>query len=456
MIALQAVWDACCAMAFKNLFHPANALFGRDQSPGMPPEPVARLGRSCYLVIQEFRRNRCPQKAAALAFETIFSLVPTIALSLFFIRSVGGLSSLSRDIPHLLLRQLNADEIHLAIPQSAPAGPAASAAPDIHLKLSDKIQELIDASDLALRSNGLSLVSLLGLIIAAMAMALTLDRSLNDIWGGGGHRSLIQRIALYWGILTLGPFLVALSIYVGQWLHTPTGLGDLFVRMLGPIVALYLLYRLIPTTTVHKREALLGAAIAAAAWEWAKFGFGLYLRHAVGYGKLYGNLGLLPIFLIWVWLGWLIVLGGAEVSYTFQNLSWLTAVERRRRVAPLVQPGLAALKLVLHAGRAFRAGKGYVSSCELAEVAGLSSNLWSRLKSALVAQRILLEAGPDGEALLPGRPLETLRVEDIFAAVEDTFVAQTDGQDSLRDLSVRLSEARRRELGTKSVAELLD
>jgi membrane protein len=436
-------------MALKRDFNLLNMLFGKEPSQGTLPEPLARLGRFCYLVFQDFNRNRCPQKAAALGFETIFSLVPTIVLSLFFVRSVGGLSSLSRDIPHFLLRQLNADEIHLTIPQTGSGGP------DIHVKLSDKIQELIDAADLALRSNSLSLISLFGLIMAAMTMALTLERSLNDIWGGGGQRSLIQRVALYWGILTLGPFLVVLSIYVGRRLHTPTGFGDLFVRMLGPIVALHLLYRLVPTTTVHKRNALLGAAVAAAAWEWAKFAFGLYLRHAVGYGKLYGHLGLLPIFLLWVWVGWIIVLGGAEVAYTFQNLSWLTAIERRRRVAPFVQPGLAALNLVLHAGRVFRAGQGPVGSTELAEAAGLSSGLWETLKSALVARRILVEAGPNGEGLLPGRPLEMLRVEEIFSAVEDDFVSPSEGHAALRDLSARLSEARRRELGTKSVAELL-
>jgi len=426
-----------------------DALFGRDKSPGLLPDPLVRFGRFCYLAVQEFQRNRCSQTAATLAFETIFALVPTIVLSLFLIRSVGGLSSLGRDIPNLLLRQLNADEIHLTIPQLA------AGAEVVHVKLSDKIQEIIEGADLALRSHNFSLIFLASLFLAAMAVALTLERSLNDIWGGDSRRSLIHRVSLYWGILTLGPFLVALSIYVARWLHAPAGYESLGVRMLGPVVALLLVYRLAPAAAVRKKSALLGAVIAAAAWETAKFGFAFYLRNAVGYGKIYGNLGLLPIFLIWVWVGWLIVLGGAEVAYTFQNLPWLTAVTRRRLAAPVVQPAWAALHIVLHAGRAFRAGKGPAAEAELEQAAGLPHTLWMRIRTALVARGILVEVGLDGDGLVPGRPLEDLRVEEIFTAMEDAFVPQAEGQDAVMALSARLCEARRRELGTRSVADLL-
>ncbi len=412
-------------MTSKKGFSWLDTLFGRGQSSWLLPEPLARPARFCYLASQEFQRNHCSQTAATLAFETIFALVPTIVLSLFLVRSFGGLSSLGRDIPVLILHQLNADEIHLSIPQPGAGAEA------VHVKLSDKIQEIIEDADLALRSHSVSLIFLASLFLAAMAVALTLERSLNDIWGGESRRSLIHRISLYWGILTLGPFLVALSIYVARWLHAPTGYESLGVRMLGPVVALLLVYRLAPAATVRKKSALLGAVIAATAWETAKFGFAFYLRNAVGYGKIYGNLGLLPIFLIWVWVGWIIVLGGAEVAYTFQNLTWLTAVTRRRLAAPVVQPAWAALNIVLHAGRAFRAGQGPAGAAELEQAAGLPHTLWTRIRSALVARGILMEAGPYGEALTPGRPLEDLRVEEIFTAMEDAFATHAAGQDAV-------------------------
>jgi membrane protein len=200
--------------------------------------------------------------------------------------------------------------------------------------------------------------------------------------------------------------------------------------------------------------------VATAAWQLAKFGFGLYLRNAVGYGKLYGNLGLLPIFLFWIWIAWVIVLGGAQTAYTLQNLDRLTAAERRRHGAPFIQPGLVALGLVLHAGRAFLSGKGPVSADELAESTGLPDLVWHRLVDLLVERRILVEAGPDGTKFIPGRPLESVTVEEVFGAVEDTLMARPDEswhpeQEHLQGLANLLTQARQRELGNKSIAELL-
>jgi membrane protein len=157
---------------------------------------------------------------------------------------------------------------------------------------------------------------------------------------------------------------------------------------------------------------------------------------------------------------WVIVLAGAEISYTLQNLGRLVAEERRRRGAPFIQPGLVALGLVLHAGRAFNSGKGPVDADDLAESSGLPDKLWIRLVDLLRDRGILIDAGPDGSRFLPGRPLDTLRVEEIFATVEDSLVARFDeiwhpehGQ--LQSLTNLLTRARQRELGTTSIADLL-
>ena len=328
------------------------------------------------------------------------------------------------------------------------------------MKLVDQIQKQMNHVDMTLRSGSVSLISLFWLIVAAMSLALTMEHSLNDIWGSTGRRRLLRRIALYWSVLTLGPLLIGFSMYAAQLIDAPVAWEDLIISTLGPLVAFYLMYQLVPSAPVQPKAAIIGALVAAVAWQAAKYGFGLYVQRAVGYGKLYGNLGLLPIFLFWVWIVWIIMLAGAEVSYTLQNLDRLTAAERRRRGAPFIQPGLVALGLVLHAGRAFITGQGPVSDEDLARSTGLPDHLWHRLVGLLVDRRILVEAGPDGSGFAPGRPLESLYVEEVFAAVEDSLVARPDEswhpeQEQLQGLANLLAQARQRELGKTSIAELL-
>lgn len=439
---------------------PGNILFGRERAAWWLPAPVARAGRFLYLVVSEFNRNRCPEKAASLGFETVLSFVPAIVLALFFVRSFGGMENLGRDLPRHLLHQLNVDEITLTLPAPGREDGAASSSGEVRVRLSDKIQEVVETADQGLRSSSVSFTSFFGLALAAIFLTLTLEHSLNDVWSSHGRRGFILKIALSWSILTLGPLLIGVSMYLTRDWSAP-GSADFLVRMLGPFAALYLLYKLVPAASVDHDAALLGAAVASAAWTAARRWFGYYLHYAVSVDRLYGAVGLLPLLLIWIWVAWMIVLIGAEVSYTFQNLARLTAIERRRRLAPFVQPGLLALALVLRAAESFRAGKGAVTAAELAETAGLPDQLWSRLIALLLEKKILVQAGREAHGFTLARPCESLRVGEILDAVEEALVARPEdawpsAPPPLAGLSRQLTEARRRALGSRTVAQLLD
>ncbi len=488
-------------LKFKGLIW--NALFQRDKSASRLPWwliPPVRFG---YLVSQEFSRNRCPEKASALGFQTVFSLIPAFALALFFFR-VFNFSDVGPKVEQFLFRRLNIDKITLrsslpestpeaeAKPPDAPNGakatptepqesnrdmdraidpttPQADAAklPDEStandrdtLKLDREIQALVDRVNVALSSGGFNTL-LFGLLVgAALQLALTIEKNMNEIWGSTGQRRLFRRIAVYWSLLTLGPLLIGLSIYLARQVGVTSGIQELAVSVAGPLLALYLMYQWMPSAVVHPLSAIAGAFAAAVLLQAASVLFGMYVTHAVGYEKLYGNLGLLPLFLFWLWIIWVIVLVGAEVAYTTQNLQRLIAEERRRFGRPFIQPGLVALGLVLHAGRAFRSGKGPVGADDLAESSDLPDKLWLRLVNLLRGRGILVEAGPDGSRYIPGRPLESLRVEEIFAAVDDELVARPDENwhpehQQLKYLTDLLAQSRQRELGKTSIADLL-
>ena len=458
---------------------------GQDEKAGRVPGWLLRPIRFGYLVIQEFSRNRCPEKASALGFQTVFSMIPAFALALFFFRAFGDFSDLGGKVEPLLYKVLRIDKIYLAKEAEAdganeesasqptgqtppvsdskniqPPAETQAVSPDAP-RLDSKIQELVDDVYLKLRTGGLNIVSFAWLVVAALNLALTIEKGLSEIWGSVGQRRLLRRIAMYWLMLTLGPLLIGLSIYLANQVGVNSAFQQLAVSVAGPLLALYLMYQLMPSAPVHPLTAIVGAFTSAVSLQVASWSFGLYLKYAVGYEKLYGNLGLVPIFLLWLWINWGIVLAGAEVAYTLQNLDRLTAEERRRRGAPFIHPGLVALGLVLHAGRAFSSGKGAVDADDLAESSGLPDKLWIRLVDLLRDRGILVEAGPDGSRFIPGRPLESLRVEEIFNTVENSLMARFDEiwhpeQVQLQTLTNLLNQARQRELGSTSVADLLN
>jgi membrane protein len=461
--------------------HVWDAFFGRGELADRIPNWLVRPVRFGYLIIHEFSRNRCPEKASALGFQTVFSLIPAFALALVFFRVFGDFSDLGPQVQQFIYRRLNIDEIYLKNPDESEStsggastqpiaqeskGSANESQDGSELKavaLDEEIQRLVDGVYDKLSTGGLSIVSFFWLVVAALQMVLTLEKSLNEIWGSAAQRNLLRRVIVYWCVLTMGPLLIGLSLYMAKQIRVDaldSRVVELAIEVLGPLVALFLIYKLMPVAPVHFLPAVVGAFFAAVLLQLARVLFRLYLQNAVGYEKLYGNLGLLPVSLFWLWINWVIVLIGAEVGYTLQNLERLTAEERRRHGAPFIHPGLVALGLVLHAGRAFDSGHGPVDADELAESTGLPDHVWMRLVDLLQEQGILIQTELDRPRFIPGRPLESLRVEDVFAAVEDSLIAHpTESghpeEEQLLNISNLLTEARRRELGQKSIADLL-
>jgi membrane protein len=278
-----------------------------------PRKSWSILFRFASSVFKDFQRNRCLEKASSLGFQTILSIVPTLVLSLFLFRSLGASGAIGGDVTRVILHQLNVDRITLTVPAS---GTTAA----VTFKLADKLEEIVGDVDGVLRSNGAGLASFFGIIVSAVFMALEIEYSMNSIWKAESPGGLLHRLAVYWSLVTVLPLFIALALYAGR-LFPAAAFLDRPVGVVIPFAGFFVLYRFVPAAAVENRAALIGAAVAAVAWQAAKYGFGLYLLTAVGYGTLYGILGLLPIFTVWIWLGWTIVLAGAETAYVAQNLS---------------------------------------------------------------------------------------------------------------------------------------
>ena len=170
-------------------------------------------------------------------------------------------------------------------------------------------------------------VSVLFIAIAATLVIATVEREINAMWGIGAKRPFTKRLAVYILGITVGPVLVGASISVSTWLVSQTlasiarefTLAHFAVELLPFVLstlALALLYVIVPNRHVPLYYAFAGALPAALAFEGAKYGFALYVKNVPTYEIVYGTLAALPVFLIWIYVCWLIVLAGAAITAT--------------------------------------------------------------------------------------------------------------------------------------------
>jgi len=176
----------------------------------------------------------------------------------------------------------------------------------------------------------MSAVAISFLFIAALLLISSIDKTFNNIWQVTKKRRVITSFSMYWMILTLGPILVGASIAITSYIvslvtmgvEDSFGITNMFFRLLpllSSMAAFILLYMLVPNKPVPFKYAFSGSLIAAILFEFAKKIFVEYLTAFPSYQAIYGALAIVPILFLWVYLSWLIVLGGAVITVSLQE-----------------------------------------------------------------------------------------------------------------------------------------
>lgn len=286
------------------------------------------LGRTC---LRKMGRDRAAQMAAALSFQTLFSLIPMLVLALLLVHSVRGLEEAGE-----LLRTTVIDYVlpeSLLEPRAIPAGaedsPTVEEFDDARQVLRQRVDDVLErVSEVSFASIGA--IGFFLFLYGATALMGTMESSFNLIYQAEETRSLAVRLPLYFTVIVLSPMaLVAgqviqerifqtllLGGQVGRWMAGVLSfLAPLFVVWL----LLTLLFRLLPNTWVHWRCAATGAFVSGLAWLLFQELFNLYLSRTV-LASLYGALALLPLSLLWMYWSWLLLLFGLTLSYRLQFL----------------------------------------------------------------------------------------------------------------------------------------
>lgn len=248
---------------------------------------------------QRFKEDRLGVTAGSLTFTTLISLVPLVTVMLAVFTAFPMFSSFQGNLEKYFLQTLVPDNI---------AKPVLKA-----------------LTQFASKSHRLGTAGLVALVVTALALMLTIDRTLNGIWRVRRPRPIAQRILVYWAALTLGPLLLGISLSMTSYALTfskgvvsalPGGLSLLLSLIEFVLLALGAagLFRYVPNTHVQWRHALAAGLFVSTGIELAKKGLGWYLSTVPSYSVVYGALATLPIFFIWIYLCWVIVLLGAVIA----------------------------------------------------------------------------------------------------------------------------------------------
>jgi len=263
------------------------------------------LRRLARFAAMRSRENRVPQVAGSLTFTTVLSIVPLITVMFAIFTAFPIFSSFQDALQNFLSQRL--------MP------------PSVNQQIFDYLNEF------AAKAKAMTTAGMMVLVVTALITMTTIESALNVIWRVPKPRPLAQRLLIYWAVLTLAPVIFGISVSTSTYLLTrslSTVTGALpampymkqwalsLVSLPFTAIGFMLLYMYVPNCRVEWRDALIGGVSASIAFELAKRGFGLYIRHFPTYTAVYGAFAAVPIFLIWVYLSWFITLFGATITST--------------------------------------------------------------------------------------------------------------------------------------------
>lgn len=374
------------------------------------------LTRYCGKQLQD---DRAGEMAAALTYRTIFSLVPLVVLSMLAFRMFGDMDnaygSLEGTVHSFFDYQVEGEKTEAA---------------EFKAELDRQIKSISEkVSNLSFESIGA--VGAILLVWAALGLLITVEQCANTIFKAPSGRPWPSRITIYWAVVTLGPLLLFVSMYVATQslkatqdvalVGTFAGFVRRFSTMGSSWLGLLLLYKLMPNTHVRVKPAIIGALVAAVLWEISKWAFGLYVSRTVPYSKLYGTLGLIPLFLFWLYINWVIILFGFELTYTLQTMKGKRLQRLRQRSEAELDYGNPQwlIPIMTQVGRTFDKGKT-IERQDLANALQLPVRAIAALTTSLEKQGLLLRVqNPNSDAigLSLAKPPDRIPVQELIELV---------------------------------------
>ena len=421
---------------------------------------LERFVHFCALVVRSFVRNRCLVRASALSYTTLLALIPLLAVAISvtssllktegeekiygfidkFVSNVIPPANVNTNSPAVSLNPspgqfagltpTNSDMTETNQTAGSSSGTNALAeASDTRVvgaqkEAARRIHDFVQNT----RSRTLGATGVILLIIVAISLLSRIEETFNDIWGITRGRNWLRQVELYCTTIMVGPLVLVAAVgllggarfqNVKHFIEQMPFIGSLVFQIL-PLVVLWLTftlgYLLVPNTKVRFNAALAGGVVGGSLWHLNNVFGSLYVSRVVANSKIYGSLGLVPVFMIGLYFSWAILLFGAQVAYALQNRkSYL----QDKLVENVNQRGreFIALRLMTCIGQRFQRGQPPVTIQELSAELDIPTRLVQQVLQPLLAARLVTETTGTETAYAPARPLEAINAHHILHAL---------------------------------------
>ena len=348
-------------------------------------------------IVRRFLDDRCQQSAGALACTTLFAIVPLTAALIGILSGFPAFAEWRDRITEFIFQNF--------VPATGEA-------------VRGYLTQFAD------NANKATALGVIVLIVSTLALMLSIEDAFNRIWRVPTNRPVGIRFVMYWTVLSLGPALLIVALALSTYLLALPLFGD--VQALEPLrsgvldslpfliewIALIAAYRLIPNRSVHWRDAAIGALVAALMFEAAKRAFSWYVVSGANYQQVYGALAVVPIFILWIYFSWVIVLLGASLTASLTAFDY----RPRSRRMPSGEEFRGLVRVLAYFAAAQRAGVGLHSEILRDSEPFLTDDLVQRYLADLHGAG-MIQRNDAGEWMLT-RDLASVSLYDIYAACD--------------------------------------
>ncbi len=372
---------------------PAKAQRDRKATHREPPSLRSGLAFLRY-VFQRFLRDNCKERAASLTFTGLLAIVPLVAISFAIFAAFPAFQTMRGDLQSFVFQNF---------------------VPEIGSVVYEQI------NDFTKKTGELTAVGVVFLAVTSVMLLSSINGTFNAIWQVRETRPLMARLLVYWAVLTLSPILFGASLSLSSYLfavaqatgveHYTGSLSRLayFLPLVLQIVGFSILYLVMPNYPVRRLDALFGGLAAGLLFELLKKGFGLYIKSFPTYETLYGALSAFPILLLWMYLAWMLVLLGAEMTAAMPE--WRAGIRNARiRMVPAARL-LAAALAILHALHIASLRGGGLTNRRMARAAPAAPEAVGLAREKLQQKRYISQG--DKQEWLLSRDLEATTLTDL-------------------------------------------
>jgi membrane protein len=365
---------------------------------------LLRVGRYGFSLGRDLFEGHLSMRAMSLVYTTLLSLVPFLALGFSVLKALGVHNTLEPVLFEFL----------------RPLGPQASDITQNIIGFVEKIQVGL------LGSLGVAL-----LFYTAISLIQKVEASFNFIWRIDRPRPFAQRIGEYLSVLMVGPVVVFMAIgltasvlnsgFVAQIKEIePFGFVLYGITRLVPyamIVGMFtFLYAYMPNTKVTWRAAAVGGLTSGILWQSASLGFASIVAGTTNYDAIYSSFAVVILLLIWLYIGWLILLIGCQLAFYVQHPAHMKA-ERHAPLPAGREAEYLALMIMGTAGRRFLEGKPAMAQEEIARELGAPPEHVARAVDTLITRGFLAESGRTRTELIPARDLDSVTLGELWCAI---------------------------------------